>query len=134
MKKILILGFILLILVSCAKTPTDNENENNDNNPQFIVPLAVGNYWHYNVSATFITCNGDDLECEFDDSISEAENTITGFYNQGKSTTQLFVNESDTGIRYIDSNIEEGFFQYGRLNSSDELLSDEKLESVFSFL
>jgi len=121
MKRIFLIGIALLALLSCSKTPTDNNNELE----HFIVPLAIANYWHYNASVTYIYCDGAHLQCEFDNTITENTNTVLDTFSFGRGTA--YVLEDDSGFQYVNENTASGFFQHGRLNSSGEFSSDEKL-------
>ena len=108
MKKIFLISIVLLALLSCSKTPTGNNNDLE----HYIVPLSIANYWHYNTSVTYIYCDGAHLQCEFDNTITENTNTVL---------------EDDNGFQYVNENTASGFFQHGRLNTSGEFSSDEKL-------
>lgn len=122
MKRIFLMSIVLLVLLSCSETPTGN---NDDNLEHFIVPLSIANFWQYDVSVTYIYCDGAHLQCEFDYNITESTNTVLDTFGFGRGTA--YVLEDNSGFQYVNENTASGFFQHGRLNSSGEFSSDEKL-------
>ena len=122
MKYIIILVLAALLLMSCTTEPTDNEQ---DNKQEFIFPLSVGNYWHYDVEVIFVSCNGDDLECHVDQNVTFNSTTVTEEYNLLRNPA--FILQNENGQTFVNENTEAGFVQHGYLNSSGNFFEDEKL-------
>ena len=122
MKNLIILVLVALAVLSCTTEPTENEP---DNKQEFIFPLSVGNYWHYDVAEIFVSCNGDDLECHEDQNITFNSTTITDEYDLLRNPA--FILEDQSGQKLVNENTEDGFFQHGYLNSSGNYYENEKL-------
>ena len=119
---ILIIWLLLFFFAGCKKSPV---NDNNVEEPEFLVPLDVGNYWEY-IGYTF---SGDDIIEGLTDSFRvEITDKMTVNY-EGESydaaVQSIFYpvwNQEPDIIKWLYWNGENGLYLLGGISQTDMLI------------
>jgi len=133
-RKYFMILLVSIILFSCQDKKT---TEPNDQDPQEILPLALGNFWKYELNTVLYSCNEGELECESffisDSIIHEITDKIDIEYENETFEVFAFVNEFDALPPMAYRNTDSGLIEYGEIEYNKDVSVDFDVKLLVKF-
>ena len=133
-RKYLMILLVSIILMSCQDKKT---TEPNDQNTQEIMPLALDNFWQYELNTIAYACNEGVLECQpffiSDSIVHEITDKLEIEYENETFEVFAFLNEFDALPPMALRNTDDGLVQYGEIEYGKAVSFDPEVKLLVKF-